>query len=154
MREILFRGKAEKNGEWVYGSLIVTHGGCIIYSKYHPLVTAPPETKGDYSNQYIVNPSTVGQYTGKTDKNGKKIFEGDIVKVHANDSYFDDCWGRKDYWVDVVCLVVYDRGRLQFNKRPADKYYSEFVFNHKEENLEIIGNIHDNPELLKDKPDD
>jgi uncharacterized phage protein (TIGR01671 family) len=144
MREILFRGKRIDNDEWVYGDLVQSpaHGVVQIYEQ---------DLCGD---NFAVDPSTIGQYTGLTDKNGKKIFEGDIVKVHANDSYFDDCWGWRDHWVDVVCFVVYDRGRLQFNKRPADKYYSEFVINHKEENLEIIGSIHDNPELLEDKPDD
>lgn len=143
MREILFRGKRIDNGEWLEGY----YG----FDDNKPLIAI---NKANGINGYFVAAETVGQYTGKTDKNGKKIFEGDIVKVHANDSYFDDCWGWQDHWVDVVRLVVYDRGRLQFNKRPADKYYSEFVFNHKEENLEIIGNIHDNPELLEDKPDD
>ena len=145
-REILFRGKSERSGEWVYGSLIVTHGGCVIYSKYHPLVTAPPEKKGDYLNQYVVDPRTVGQYTGLTDKNGKKIFEGDVVKQFPRAS-----WG--DFSRVEIGKVFWEENTLQWKRTGKDINGEKFMTfcMAKDCVYEVIGNIHDNPELLEVK---
>lgn len=72
MREILFRGKRTDNGEWVYGYYVVQNGSHQIYF----------DVPGSEWNIWNVDPATVGQYTGLTDKNGKRIFEGDKI-----------CWG-------------------------------------------------------------
>ncbi len=131
MPEILFRGKREDNGEWVYGYLYVNeiNGATMILNCWE----SPVEME--------VDPSTVGQYTGLTDKNGVKIFEGDIIRTkkygkivgHTNVNDFD------------VFEVQYELCKFRLaNKRRgfdlADDRFSKF---------EVIGNVHNNPELLE-----
>ena len=121
MREILFRGKRIDNGEWVYGQLWVNRTGTR-ETTYIFL---------DDGDMEEVEVSTVEQYTGLDDKNGVKIFEGDILK---------DSLG----W---VCLVKWDdsNGRfLGYQKKPRGDTYVCYVG--REPAQEIIGNIHDNPE--------
>jgi hypothetical protein len=113
MREIAFRGKRKDNGEWVYGDLIHLPGG-IITIRYN--IKADPET--------------AGQYTGLTDKNGEKIFEGDICRIQYHD-------GRSD-------IGRVDHLGARFND--GDYYYLDFLNGYAD--IEVIGNIHDNPQLL------
>ena len=128
MKEILFRGKT-KSGMWVYGYYMLT---LIRGEKAH--VIAPLTSHMDVTldkEQYIIDPETVGQYIGITDKNGKKIFEGDIMQLSAG---------------TYPCLVYFD-GRgfkwLRNNKRID----IDLTF----EKMAVIGNIYDNPEFLKGK---
>ena len=144
MSEILFRGipkddttrhffadiwKDNCEGSFVYGSLIISKG------RYYICVSALCQINSCINNGMTsmieVLPETVGQYTGLTDKNGKKIFEGDIVKHR---SYYSDNI--------VISVVTYTDG--QFLAMVGEN--SGFNLSDK---LEIIGNIHDNPELLK-----
>ena len=137
MREILFRGKRTKNGEWVYGWL--GHMQC--YDPHTKKISRIYFTEIDddfYSRlNTIVDYQTVGQYTGLTDKNGKKIFEGDIVNVNTNK---DTLCHRYEGRNLVIRFDEYHRfvasGRLEY---PLCNHYE----------WEVIGNIHDNPELLK-----
>lgn len=126
MREILFRGKTTKDKEWVYGDLL--HDGydydVAIWEQKNKLVTE-------------ISHKTVGQFTGLTDKNGKKIFEGDIVHSIS----------RMD---EANMVVIFEDGefRMVLCERykeyiPGCGFYAIRCFD-----KEVIGNIHDNPELL------
>ena len=128
MREILFRGKRLDNGEWVEGYFV--NLWLIHYQKHQPIIT------DNNAVSYDVDTSTVSQYTGLTDKNGKKIFEGDIVKT---DKFSEP---NKQY------IIKYD---LQFGAFIGqDRYNLYFVtFDGDSGEFEVIGNIHDNPELLE-----
>lgn len=135
MREILFRGKAVSSGEWVYGNLIHSKrfAGCGNEWRIH---------NQDTGLESDVDPETVGQYTGLTDKNGVKIFEGDVIKMSglANwnyEVYFENSAFRLRYKTSHG--DYYSWGCL-FRAYELDPSYGE---------PEIVGSIHDNPELLK-----
>ncbi len=137
MREILFRGKRIDNGEWVEGSLVhqTEHYGDSV-DRYHILYTG--EFHSDYYDNAIVIPETVGQYTGLTDKNGKKIFEGDILcytSAYKGRKSFGEV--RSEEWNCGCCNDVYGFSILG-EIGLAESHLCE-----------IVGNIHDNPELLK-----
>ena len=129
MREILFRGKRIDDGEWIKGSLCTT-----IPSDEDFYTISYFDFEGYYIKEKVI-PETVGQYTGLTDKNGKKIFEGDIVKT---DKFSEP---NKQY------IIKYD---LQFGAFIGhDRYNCYFVtFDGDSDEFEVIGNIHDNPELM------
>lgn len=126
-REILFRGKRTDNGEWVYGMLLNYADGTsyICRQSYNP----------DVLDKYEVDSSTVGQYTGLTDKNGKKIFEWDVLRHDTG----------------TLHEVVFERrnGHAYFgwvmNELETWHFDSGFL-----RQLEVIGNVHDNPELLEE----
>ena len=121
MREILFMGKKFDNGEWVMGDLSQHKSGKKFIKN------------GSATHSYEVIPETVGQYTGLTDRNGKKIFEGDIIKA--------DNWLHKNM---KVYTVVFEDCGFYAKHRHGDSWNFDHL-----ENIEVIGNIHDNPELLK-----
>lgn len=127
MREILFRGKRTDNGEWIEGCLlnfpentyIVLHDKKVFYNAERPAFEVVPET--------------VGQYTGLTDKNGRKIFEGDIL-----------IWGFEIYvvtYIEEYGQFLGTNGEAKYEITPTD-------------DAEVIGNVHDNPELLGGEEND
>lgn len=139
MREILFRGKRIDNGEWVEGwyQPPIERNGYIFGTTIAYICEG-------YLDDVEVDPSTVGQYTGLTDKNGKRIFEGDIVSTDITRPYLivefrDGCFmfncndGGKDYY-DIMLPIL-------------KKAQTEYKYG------EVIGNIHDNPEFMKEGAD-
>ena len=130
MREILFRGK-DIAGNWHYGVPL-------IFTEDYVCMTAP------HTYNKAVIPETIGQYTGLTDKNGKKIFEGDVVKVER-DFWHGENKKEREIFISVVC---YDERSADFGLKGA-KYMNLTMHRFKGDYQTVIGNIHDNPELLK-----
>ena len=123
MREILFRGKTD-DGEWVYGSFCMDareqfNGLCGVDG----FIRLYDKAKGKMQT-YEVDRETVGQYTGLLDKHGKRIFEGDIVKVDEKNYEVKFILGQ--FFIGINMPIAYNRF-----------------------DCEIIGNIHGNPEMLK-----
>jgi len=131
MRDVLFRGKMLSNGEWVCGSLVKM--GPAGFMHYFIL---PDYASAFYSIE--VDPSTVGQYTGLTDKNGVKIFDGDRVRVPMYKSGL-----RNPILMDGTVELL----NGAFSVRWDDKEYGRHFLGYLDE-IEVIFNIHDNPELI------
>ena len=133
MREILFRGKSLDNGEWEYGNLIISpfHENCVMIERQREFMK-----KSGWYRTSLVNPETVGQFTGITDKNGTKIFEWDICRVSRVGTV---AYGKITFKNGCYWFVDDGFGGLL---RLCDCKTNGF-------NIEIIGNLFDNPELLK-----
>lgn len=144
MREILFRGKRIDNGEWVEGVYYKQTEYYGTYCEKYFIITSTESLEHDQVLEYYeVIPETVGQYTGLTDKNGKRIFEGDVVAQnwYDFDEPADDSFGEVVFSVGDCSFSV-----LDYNKN-AIMSMGQGLSYHWE--IEIVGNIHDNPELLK-----
>lgn len=134
MREILFRGQLRRKGEkvnmageplpsiWKYGGCAQYGGGAVIYQ-------AEPEIK-----KFPVYADTVGQYTGLTDRNGVKIFEGDIVRIGS-----------------VKFSVIFNMLEFELKDFSGVDVPFPFGFDYISVPVEVIGNIYDNPELLEEE---
>lgn len=158
MREILFRGKRADNGEWVYGCYIFRK---IWESNVH--IIRIDDNGFDSYTEYEVDPETVGQFTGLTDCNGKKIFEGDIIRYADYDEYqhyleslkhpeeyeginFENLWTVDEITYGIkIDYPAFDLNKNDFecNGLAELKCAGQWYY-------EVIGNIHDNPELLKE----
>lgn len=145
MRSIKFRGKRVDNGEWVYGSLHYRTTDCekscfkdgannySLAVMTMPVIEVYEEKHYDLLCDYPVIPETVGQFTGLTDKNGKEIYEGDIVQ-----------------WCDYKMLIVWDEiigHGFGFQWLPINHERRESITGFIDE-YKVISNIHDNPELM------
>ena len=142
--QYLFRGKRKDNGEWVDGWITTQYkkgfDGEILFTRIKSNVFG--------GGEHLVDTETVGQCTGLKDKNGKLIFEGDVVKA---DGYIfivqfgkcggvanDENYGYMGYYLDGFDSITKDALRLGLRNDIC--YFTD---------IEVIGNIHDNPELLE-----
>ena len=146
MREIVFRGKRCDNGEWVYGYYVESHHSWKGHKPHKSWIVGSPITNGGWFNllqRYAVKDDTVGQYTGLTDKNGNKIFEGDILQTRAKFKGVVT-WNKKGYFYinDDEELKEKDCEILGVMLECVNRFEVIGEF-------EIIGNIIDTPELLK-----
>ncbi len=141
MREILFRGKRLDSGEWITGQLLnFEDGRARICERGTDIFCYEKDESIIQTVAHRVDPETVGQYTGFVDKNGKKVFEGDIV-------YMDE-------WILSYMQVAYAQGAFFLAEidKPV-KYYDAICYlkHCGKPCAEVIGNIYDNPELIKEQ---
>ena len=155
-RTIKFRAQRLDNGKWVYGDLEHNPGNKL--TRIHTY-----DSKGDYQGQHIVIPESVCQFTGLLDRNGKEIYEGDYITI---DYKYDDicnggvipdqdcfCEGVAIYMNEFACYGL----RLYKAEQPIKETLKEtpyltlplIEFDLVCDSMEILGNIYDNPELLK-----
>jgi hypothetical protein len=136
MREILFRGKRTDNGEWIEGFYVAANYHWHKYGRHRDWMICSAIANGGWfalGGKYPVIGNTVGQFTGLTDKNGKKIFEGDIVQGKD----------RLEKHLEVFGVIECKDGSFVI--------VGDFMTHYRwlDYDVEVIGNIHDNPELLK-----
>ena len=136
MREILFRGKRCDNGEWVQGFYVRADHHWHKNGIHKDWIALGASANGGWfalHNKYAVKAETVGQYTGLTDKNGKKIFEGDIVQGKD----------RLEKHLEVFGYIDHKNGSFVIT--------GDFMTHYRwlDYEVEVIGNIHENPELLE-----
>ena len=167
MRTIKFKGKRVKDGQWIYGNLADysfsvlqnTINKKVIFSN---IVSFATDNFGFVVNDCEVDPDTVGQFTGLLDKNGKEIYEGDILSVRRYDNEFmsESEEFRDAFNIDelkgneietITDCVFYEEASFYV----GNLYLASLFGNQKHSNpiheFEVIGNIHDNPEPLNEK---
>lgn len=120
----MFRGKALNDGMWLHGDLIIYPGNAMIWDHYE-----------DGRRNYAVDMETVGQFTGLTDKNGKLIFEGDLITIP----------GSKRQGLPAPVKWSNFDARFEISRRG----FNSICLDGDEGIYDVIGNIHDNPELLE-----
>ena len=137
-REILFKAKKVDGGEWIEGYIVKKHGTYFLYDIN--------ESDTCRQNNYLIDEDTICQYTGLTDKNGNRIWEGDIIKYHFGEVYAPVKFGEYQSCFDststchVGFYVDWDKNH-DFRKDLG--YWIKMV------DAEVVGNIFDNPELLE-----
>lgn len=144
-REILFRGKRLDNGEWVYGFYSNAKGE---NGRFHYIQ--------DENSFVKVDPSTVGQYTGITDKNDKKIFEGDIVAFTFHSDLAEHARLEERPEITENHVILFHDGSFWMKRIVVPDSLTVHLYGGRimleslwKNRIEVIGNIHEHPELLK-----
>lgn len=144
-REILFRGKRIDNGEWIEGYYFKAN-------EKHMILNFTVQKNELYHNMYEIEPNTVCQYTGLTGKNGKKIFEGDILRGFQYPFCHDEEY---NYYAEIIfancSFMIYTHKNPSSCVRGISDGNTELMECWVSEDWEVIGNIYDDPELLEDK---
>ncbi len=149
-REYKFRGKRVDNGQWVYGYLVKAWDDtCYIITEFGPFVTCCDECGANNITVYEVIPETVGQYTGLNDKDDKEIYKGDIVKCTDLNS-----------GIEFIAVVEFGNPNCEYSwgyqlrRISGDNPNLDILLWVEMEDVrvycEVVGNLHDNPELLKE----
>lgn len=137
MREILFRGKEFRTPHDEYDSGWITGFYCSKSGAHFITYTEEPDNGGRYFSDILVEPETVGQFTGLFDKNGKKIFEGDVLSVIRGNVMAGKMYPKRT-----------ELGIVEYHK---DRFLMKIEYEYKDitplKYIEVVGNIHDNPEL-------
>ena len=129
MREILFKAKCADNGKWLLSVNLIQEYRDGIKKVYFPKGVGKSEC-------FEIIPDTLGQYTGLTDKNGKKIFGGDIVRDEQSGYEYAIKW-----FTDYACYALADRrGNMVFDAYEIDMFLNDLI---------VVGNIHDNSEYME-----
>lgn len=146
MREYLFRGKSIENGGWVYGNLIKRLNYDELSVKYCSIQEITSTSR--YNSARVI-PETVGEYTGLCDKNGNKIFEGDIVKF-TDTTFGYSHIGEVCFDKGSFCILYEFYGQKELHRiGKTDKWQDMGASGTITYSYKVIGNIHDNPELLE-----
>lgn len=133
-REILFRAKKVDGGEWAEGYIVKKHGLYFLYDIKNSDTCR--------QNNYLVEEDTICQYTGLTDKNGKKIFEGDIVRFGKN-------YGEVKFGLHESNWQIYKYNQGFFVKFPKEYFRNELGYWRNK--VVVVGNVYDNPKLLEEE---
>lgn len=137
-RPIKFRGKLKNDKEWVCGSLIIYPDG------EHNILTEIAK-KSYRLKDWNVDPNTIGQFIGILDRNGKEIYEGDIITVRGD--YPRVVLWDKVSWAIMPCECYNDKTFWVMNlQHPGNDWWEEFA-----DEIEVVGNMYDNPEMITNK---
>nr|DAQ74117.1 MAG TPA: YopX protein [Caudoviricetes sp.] len=144
-RQIKFRAKHIKNGAWLYGDLLQSNEGSVYIGVHGQYIDDGYHFNDMYDKTCYVDEDTIGQFTGLLDRNGKEIYEGDIITVKGRYPRVV-LWG-KMMWALMPTEYYHDEVFWAMNlQHPEVDWWEEFA-----DEFEIIGNIYDHPSLISDK---